>query len=134
MAEPQEPPNSDPTFRSYTSSQAADYANSRLSYSAALYDTILSYHSSTSGKFGTLLDVGCGPGNATRDLASSFYHAIGIDPGEELIRAAREKGGKTLNGGEIKFYVSGAEELEKVEALKEGSVDLLISAMAVGLS
>lgn len=28
-----------------------------------------------------LLDVGCGPGNATRDVALSFDEAIGVDPG-----------------------------------------------------
>jgi hypothetical protein len=71
----------DPTFRSYSADQAKAYATHRLSYKPAIYDTVLNFHSSTGGNFGLLLDVGCGPGNATRDVALSFDEAIGVDPG-----------------------------------------------------
>lgn len=120
---------SDPTFRSYSADEAKVYATNRLSYSEALYNVILQHHASTGGKFNLLLDVGCGPGNATRDMALSFDKAIGTDPGEEMIGAARNLGGKTKSGDGIHYEVCGAEELSTVEGLK-GGVDLLIAAMA----
>ena len=120
---------SDPTFRSYNSEQAKVYASQRLSYPELLYSAVLSHHSSTGGQLGLLLDVGCGPGNATRDMARSFEHALGVDPGEAMVVAAREQGGVTATGSEIRYVVSAAEELV---AVQDGEVDLLISAMAVG--
>lgn len=121
----------DPTFRFYSSSQAALYASARSSYHPALYDAILSYHTSTSGVLHTVLDVGCGPGNAVRDIARYFEVAIGVDPGEEMIKAAQTLGGTTAVDDPIAFCVAGAEELGTVEQLGESSVDLLIAAMAV---
>ena len=121
----------DPTFRSYSSSQAALYASARSSYPPALYDALLSYHASTSGVLHTVLDVGCGPGNAVRDIAPFFEVAIGVDPGEEMIKAARRLGGNTAVDNPIAYYLAGAEELGTVEQLGESSVDLLIAAMAV---
>jgi trans-aconitate 3-methyltransferase len=122
---------SDPTFRSYTAEQAKTYASRRLSYPHAFYDAILSRHSATGGQFNLLLDVGCGPGNATRDVAPSFDRAVGVDAGPAMIGAARELGGRTRSGCEIRFEVSPAEELSHVEGLELASVDLLIAAMAV---
>jgi ubiquinone/menaquinone biosynthesis C-methylase UbiE len=122
----------DPTFRSYSAEQAKAYAAHRLSYEPAIYDTILNHHSETGGHFELLLDVGCGPGNATRDVALSFDRAIGVDPGASMIDAARELGGKTKSGAQIEYEISAAEEISTVKGLEEGTVDLLISAMAVG--
>lgn len=123
----------DPTFRSYSTEQAKVYASQRLSYPEVLYNAVLEHHASTGGQFGLLLDVGCGPGNATRDVARSFERAMGVDPGEAMIGAAREQGGHTKTGQEIVYVLGQAEELVKVEGLEEGSVDLLTSAMAVGV-
>ena len=121
----------DPTFRIYAPDQATTYAKARGSYPSVLYDAILSHHLSTGGSTNLLLDVGCGPGNATRDLSPQFEHVIGVDPGVEMITTARKMGGKTKSGREVRFEVSGAEEISSVEGLEEGSVDLLIGAMAV---
>ena len=33
-------------------------------------------------------DAGCGPGNATRDVALSFEQAVWCDPGGQMIEAA----------------------------------------------
>lgn len=122
---------SDPTFRLYSAADAKTYATHRLSYSQALYDTVLKHHTKTGGDCGLLLDVGCGPGNATRDVALSFDKAIGCDPGEQMIATAKDIGGKTASGKDIKFIVSPAETLSEIEDLQEGSVDLLTAAMAV---
>jgi ubiquinone/menaquinone biosynthesis C-methylase UbiE len=127
------PQAKDSTFRSYSSAQAKLYAEHRLSYDASIYNAVLSHHASTGGQFGVMLDVGCGPGNATRDVALTFDQAIGVDPGASMIAAAREIGGKTKTGDNIRYEVCGAEEISKVEGV-EGKVDLLISAMAVSCS
>lgn len=121
----------DATFRSYSAEQAKVYATHRLSYETAIYDTVFKYHSETGGQFGLLLDVGCGPGNATRDVALSFDQAIGADPGASMIDTARELGGKTKSGTGIKYEVSPAEEISSIKGLEPNSVDLLTSAMAV---
>lgn len=122
----------DPTFRSYSATNAQAYARERGAYPRELYDFIFSRHEQTGGQFGQLLDVGCGPGNAGRDLALSFDRATGCDPGEEMIATARKLGGKTKTGEEVQWRVSAAEECAAGSGLGEGSVDLLTAAMAVG--
>jgi trans-aconitate methyltransferase len=124
----------DPTFRSYSAVQAQTYAIERESYSNELYDIVLKYHTSTGGKLDQLLDVGCGPGNATRDLSVAFDHAVGIDPGAEMIAAARSRNGKTRSGNDIKFEIKPAEECSKINGVQVGTVDLLTAAMSVSQS
>lgn len=121
---------SDPTFRYYTTGQATRYAENRLGYPAELYDLVLRYHAESNGNFKTLLDVGCGPGNATRDLAPHFECAVGIDPGLEMIQTAQRLGGVTKSNSPIEFQVSTAEDCAKIDNVHNG-VDLLVSAMAV---
>jgi trans-aconitate 3-methyltransferase len=121
----------DPTFRTYSAEEAKLYAASRLSYSQKTYDQVLDHHAATGGKFDLLLDVGCGPGNATRDLALSFENTIGADPGYQMIEAAKALGGKTKSGKDIEFVVAAAEEISQIHGLEPGSIDILTSAMAV---
>ena len=47
-----------------------------------------------------------------------------------MIQAAKALGGKTKNGA-VDYVVSAAEEISGIQGLEEGSVDLLVSAMAV---
>ncbi len=58
------PPQKDPTFRNYTAAQAQAYAQGRNHYPPALYELIVSHHTSTGGKTDSLVEIGCGPGNA----------------------------------------------------------------------
>ncbi|KAF7892988.1 uncharacterized protein EAF02_000526 [Botrytis sinoallii] len=129
--DPTNPPNSDPTFRNYTSQQAAKYAAHRLSYPSKLYETVIAHHGKTGGQFNLVLDLGCGPGNATRDIAGYFEEAIGCDAGEAMIGAARKLGGKTKSGKEIVWVVGSGEEFTGLEEVREGTVDLITVAMAV---
>lgn len=78
-----------------------------------------------------MLDLGCGPGNATRDIAAYFEDAIGCDAGEAMIGAAREIGGKTKSGRDIIWIVGSGEDFSRLEEVGEGSVDLITVAMAV---
>jgi 2-polyprenyl-3-methyl-5-hydroxy-6-metoxy-1,4-benzoquinol methylase len=123
----------DPTFRHYKPIQASSYAKHRGSYNDSLYSTILSYHTSTGGTMNTLLDVGCGHGNATRELAMSFQKAIGVDPGEEMINQAKIIGGKTAAGIPIEWAVGNAESVGEKQGIEVGSVDVLSAAMAVSM-
>jgi SAM-dependent methyltransferase len=118
---------SEKIFTSYTSAQATTYASARPTYSSALYDVVLSHHASTGGKFRTLLDVGCGPGNATRDLAAHFEDAVGCDAGEGMIAAAKKLGGWCKGGKEVRFDIAGGENFAELESVGEG-VDLLTVA------
>ncbi|OCL02453.1 S-adenosyl-L-methionine-dependent methyltransferase [Glonium stellatum] len=121
---------SDPTFRSYKPAQARQYAGARLAYPSVLYDHIFAEHEASGGGLGFVLDVGCGPGSATRDLASAFEHAVGVDPGEGMINVARERGGETSKGEKIRYEVCEAERLTDVPDIPLGGVDLLTSATA----
>lgn len=121
---------SDPTFRSYSVEQAKYYGSQRLSYDSAIYNTVLDHHLATGGHFDLALDVGCGPGNATRDIAPSFDHAIGVDAGAAMIEAARALGGKTKSGSDIRFEVSPGESFSNIPGIEPGSVDLITVGMA----
>lgn len=116
------------TFRQYTQSQARFYKEARGAYPQELYDVVLSHHKSSGGHTALLLDVGCGPGNATEDLAKSFTRVVGIDPGLEMINAAKEARGKTATGALIEYELAAAEDIDKLSVIEPESVDLLTGA------
>jgi trans-aconitate 3-methyltransferase len=122
---------SDTTFRSYKPAQAQQYAKARLAYPPVLYEHIFAEHAADGGGFGFVIDVGCGPGSATRDLAPAFEHAVGVDPGEEMINVARKRGGETKKGEKIRFEVCEAERMAGVPGMPLGEVDLITVATAV---
>jgi ubiquinone/menaquinone biosynthesis C-methylase UbiE len=121
----------DPTFRFYKQVQAQNYANSRPAYQPVLYEHIFAEHAASGGGFEFVVDVGCGPGSATRDLALAFEHTVGIDPGEGMIKVARERGGETNNGEKIRYEVCEAERISGAPGLPLGKVDLITAATAV---
>ncbi|KAI3584271.1 hypothetical protein IWW34DRAFT_684417 [Fusarium oxysporum f. sp. albedinis] len=133
------------TFRNYTQAQGESYATGCPGYSPELFEIILNHHTSTGGRRDTVLEVGCGTGQATRDLAPFFKNAIGIDPSEGMITSARETinaarvvkaGGtvalwartgmsvdpaKTLNGAAIKAAVEEILNSELHQYYKQGN-------------
>jgi trans-aconitate 3-methyltransferase len=121
----------DSVFRSYDSRQAAAYAAHRASYPTDLFGVVLNHFESCGGQFNTLLDVGCGPGEVARTLGGYFEHATGVDHSEEMVSQACQEGGETKVGNEIQYEVCSAEELDKLQSVKPGSVDLLTVGMAV---
>lgn len=130
---------SDPTFSNYDQHQAQRYAESRLSYSAPLYNTIIDYHVKSGGRRNLLVDVGCGAGNATHDLSTWFDHAVGLDASVEMINKTLQFDGRTKGGQHLNYAVSTAERMshgitEVLPNVKDlGGVDLLTAAMAVSI-
>ncbi|KAJ5579615.1 uncharacterized protein N7459_005600 [Penicillium hispanicum] len=124
---------SERTFRSYDHSQGAIYAQRRPTYHPNLYQTIISHHILTGGELDTILNVGCGPGNAVCDLAPQLINAIGVDASEGMIRTARLLGDVSWDYQPILFGMSTAEGLgSQIEPpIPHGSVDLVIAATAV---
>ncbi|KAF2798424.1 S-adenosyl-L-methionine-dependent methyltransferase [Melanomma pulvis-pyrius CBS 109.77] len=125
-------PVTEKTFSSYNRQQGSFYASVRRDYHPSLYQTVLNHHTSTGGQLHTLLDVGCGPGSATRALAPHFAHATGLDPSEGMLDTARSLGGVTSNSEPIRYGVSTAEHLGEnlLPPIVESSVDLITAANA----
>lgn len=121
---------SDPTFRFYTPNQASNYAAQRKGYAGPLIDHVLALHTSAGGHFGTVLDVGTGTGQVVRDVGPFFDTAFGVDPGVEMIAKADELSGSKEGQGVV-FLVSAAEDIDKLDGIEQGSVDLITAGMAV---
>ena len=97
-----------------------------------MYQTIINHHTSTSGQFDVLLDVGCGPGTAARGLAPQFSHVIGVDPSEGMINTARSLVVVTSTSEPVRFEVSTAEDLggNLSPPIQDSSVDLITASNA----
>ena len=115
------------TFLSYAASDSETYAALRKKYHPSVYTTLLTHHTSTNGQLNRILDLGCGPGLATQDLAPHFAHATGLDPSENMIAFAQTLGLQTASSEPVDFRVSTAEAMEGIE---DESVDLITAANA----
>jgi SAM-dependent methyltransferase len=117
-------------FRAYTAAQGQNYSSVRPGYSPELFKIIIDHHTSTGGQLQTVVDVGCGPGQAIKDLTPFFENAIGLDPSEGMIDTARASA-KSANLP-IRFEVSTAEDLgiDLQPPISDGSVDMLTAATA----
>ena len=128
--------NRDPTFRNYDAAAAKKYLQHRPQYGENLINLVLSQHTSSGGALDLVVDVGCGPGVATRQLSPYFQHAIGADPGQSMIEAAKTVPSSTKSGTPVAYEVCSAETLGELSALKElsedglGCVDLITVATA----
>ena len=115
------------TFRSYNEADSKLYAQLRRKYHPSLYTTLLTHHTSTGGHLSHVLDLGCGPGLATQDLAPHFARATGLDASPNMIAFAQTLGLKTASSKPVEFRLSTAEAMEGVE---DESVDLITAANA----
>lgn len=124
------------TFRSYSTEDAAKYAQARLHYSNELYQAIISHHTSSGGNLNSVVDIGCGPGIATFQLAKYFKTVIGLDPSEGMINMARSQlqaSGPPNPGVDVKFEVSTAEDIDP-SLIPDGSVDVITAATCAHVS
>lgn len=67
---------------------AGAYRAHRPDYPEALVNDVVSYASLKPGD--PVLEVGCGTGQATKSFATRDLQIVAIDPGPEMVRAARE--------------------------------------------
>ncbi|KLO18265.1 hypothetical protein SCHPADRAFT_820169 [Schizopora paradoxa] len=122
------------------------YAIARPTYPRQLFDSIFRYHelgpqgenaAPMEGKprWDVAVDLGCGTGQATVEL-HPFKRIVGVDPSQKMLESARKyadtfvsEEGKSnpSEGNQFGFVQSAAEELG---FLKDGSVDLVVSAQA----
>ncbi|KAK6845869.1 hypothetical protein PG990_007676 [Apiospora arundinis] len=120
-------------FRNYSTEDGKHYANFRPHYHENLYKLVIDHHATTGGQFDTIVDLGCGPGTAVRELAPKFQHAFGLDPSEGMISAARSLGGVTSINELIRFEASSAEEIGSQllpGGIPNASVDLIVASTA----
>lgn len=107
---------------------AASYASFRPTYPKSLFEFIYAYHAQ-SGRAGweKVVDLGCGTGQATLEVADQFKEAVGCDPSQGMIENARLSAQQSNLARKPSFVVSPA---EKLEFLEDGSVDLAMAAQA----
>lgn len=85
---------------------AAYYSQGRPPYSRALASTLVA-EVELDGT-GRLLDVGCGPGTITIELADCFERAIGLDPDKDMLAVAAHRAA-----------AAGIDNVEWVQSLAE---------------
>ncbi|GAA97353.1 uncharacterized protein L969DRAFT_74407 [Mixia osmundae IAM 14324] len=107
---------------------SAAYLACRPRYSKELVKQILDYgHFTPSTKSGrTAVDLGCGPGQLTAQLASTnaFEHVYGLDPSAKMLSRGMQADPPAPR---ISYRQSSAERLE---CLADSSVDLLTASQA----
>jgi SAM-dependent methyltransferase len=97
------------------------YRQARRGYPAALFDDLA--ERAGLGPDCQVLEVGCGTGQATVDLAARAHSVLAIDPGAQLIAEARAQ---TQGVPNIDYTVSRFEDLAPAKA----GFDLVTSAQA----
>lgn len=118
----------DPTFHKFSAKEGKAYAASRgISYPPKVFQEIIDYHG---GDTAFAVDVGCGPGNVTRDLAKYFEKVVGLDSSQGMVDAAKSILESEPNE-KVSFKVSPAEKIDEVDVLGDWAVDVITSAVAV---
>jgi len=97
------------------------YDRARISYPTKLIDDIVNY--SGIGQEGTILDVGCGTGQATLLLAQKGYKVTGLDISQDMINVAKEK---CTSFPKVSFSVGTFEDVD----FSDASLDIITSGMA----
>lgn len=110
----------------------AGYAAFRPSYSPSLFRTVLGFHNAhraaplnktSSSPSGTLLDLGCGHGLISRELAPHFAAVTAVDPSAGMVAKAKE----LTTDSKISVRQGGAEDLS---FLADRSVDMAVAGQA----
>ncbi len=97
------------------------YDKSRVTYPKELIDDIITY--SQLKPNATILDVGCGTGQATLPFAEKEYAVIGLDISKDLLAIAKKK---CFSFKKAKFKLSSFEKAK----FNKNSFDLIISGLA----
>ena len=65
------------------------YDQARAGYPQALYDDLMGFANLSAGD--AVLEVGCGTGKATEEFARRGLNVVALDPGPDMIAAARRR-------------------------------------------
>ncbi|SCU87341.1 LAFA_0E06150g1_1 [Lachancea sp. 'fantastica'] len=100
------------------------YSRARPTYPVAFFKQLSDFHQ---GKRDLLIDVGCGPGKFTLELAQNlqFQDVYGTDVSPGMIDAAIKEKGAGKKTGTVQFSVHAAEDLDWVPA---GTADMVTAA------
>ena len=95
-------------------SSIAEFSHPRL---VAVYDTVNPYHPDAQPGFyrrlaaevraASIVDLGCGTGVITRQLAGGGYRMIGVDPSPAMLRIAQSG----VNGDRVRWIEGGATDI-----------------------
>lgn len=96
------------------------YAEVRRGYPATLFDDLEAL--AGLGPGARVLEVGCGTGQATADMAARAGRVLAIDPGQRLVAQARQ----AVAAANVEFLVASFE----TAALAPAAFDLVVSAQA----
>lgn len=97
------------------------YLNFRPAYPQSFFDHIEKY----TGHVGLAVDVGCGPGTATAEIAKFADKVVGLEPGSSMVETAQKQ-----NPGPNIEYVQGTDD-ELTRVFEEDTVDLVTVAQAI---
>ncbi|ODQ78731.1 hypothetical protein BABINDRAFT_8972 [Babjeviella inositovora NRRL Y-12698] len=110
---------------------AVKYSRFRPTYPAEFYEQLLAYHKKWQCETALAVDVGCGPGTASRALLEYFDEVVGYDLSATMISTANKIAQDVLPSQDldrISFHVSLAHNLGQIEAK---TVDMVIAAQAI---
>ena len=96
------------------------YAEMRPGYPPALFDEMVAFAGLPAG--GRVLEIGCGPGNATLPMAERGYHILAVELGARL--AAHATRTCQPYRGRVEFHVGAFEDWP----LQERAFDLVMAA------
>jgi SAM-dependent methyltransferase len=112
----------DPMEQRFAFNQVASvYRTARADYPEALVDDVISYARLRPDD--AVLEVGCGTGQATKSFAARGFSVLAIDPGPEMVRAARAT---LAQFGNVELVESTFEAL----SAKPASFQLIIAAQS----
>jgi SAM-dependent methyltransferase len=94
-----------------------DYRRYRPDYPAALFDWLIEDADLSPGD--VVIDVGCGTGISSRQLAARGLEVIGVDANEAMVEVAREP------DGHVRYLVANGETLPV-----EGPVDAIVGGQS----
>lgn len=122
---------------------ASKYSQSRPTYPDSFFDKIVAFHQAgKDGQFNRVVDLGCGPGEASLPMLDKFDEVIATDVSGSMIKKAQanfdKKSAELRAAGKhvpkkVTVALSASEDLSKIlpSPSQDGSVDLVTAAECV---
>ncbi len=116
--------------------QAADYSAFRPQYPKELFSSLSAHYfadrsSLRASSAPSVVDVGCGSGQATVALAQQFGSAVGVDVSEAQLKEAKQAPGVSYRAGSSKD-LGGATEADVVTAFQVRERESVIGRLGIG--